>query len=94
MNRRQFLKLLSIGAASVAAPKFIFDTGANLYKYDRERELQEAAQMIADRFAEYVIQAGSITLNYNPLIEASEFVLNVNWCFPSDKGLLGGIWRG
>lgn len=31
MNRRDFLKLLGLGAVTVATPKFIFDYGANLY---------------------------------------------------------------
>jgi hypothetical protein len=33
MNRRDFLKLLSIGAAFVAAPKLIFDMGKNSHIY-------------------------------------------------------------
>lgn len=32
MNRRDFLKILGLGTVTVAAPKFIFDLGANLYK--------------------------------------------------------------
>lgn len=34
MNRRQFLEMLGLGAATLAAPKFIFDVGANLWKQE------------------------------------------------------------
>lgn len=36
MNRRDFLKALGIGVTVAAAPKFIFDIGANLYKIKPE----------------------------------------------------------
>lgn len=36
MNRREFLRFLGVGAVSAAAPKFIFDMGANLYKQRSE----------------------------------------------------------
>lgn len=32
MNRRDFLKMLGLTPVVVAAPRFIFDMGANLYK--------------------------------------------------------------
>lgn len=34
MNRRDFLRMLGIGAAAAVAPKFIFDVGANLHRAD------------------------------------------------------------
>lgn len=39
MNRRQFLQALGIGGAAIAAPKLIFDMGANLWKYTPEWRL-------------------------------------------------------
>lgn len=32
LDRRKFLKMLGIAGLTAAAPKFIFDMGANLYK--------------------------------------------------------------
>lgn len=55
MNRREFLHLMGIGTVSVAAPKIIFDMGANLYKYDRERAVVETAQLIADKMIYYIM---------------------------------------
>lgn len=34
MNRRDFLKMLGVGLPALAAPKFIFDMGANLWRRD------------------------------------------------------------
>ena len=39
MNRRDFIKALSVGAASITAPKFIFDMGANSRIYAPRLEL-------------------------------------------------------
>ena len=74
MNRREFLKLMGITAAGMAAPKLIFDMGANLYKYDKERELQEAAQLVLDKMREYLIQSGSIRLHPSDLIDSTQYV--------------------
>lgn len=38
MDRRSFLQLLGVGAASAAAPKLIFDMGANLWRYGNQIE--------------------------------------------------------
>lgn len=82
MNRRHFLKLLSASAASIAAPKLIFDMGANLYKYDRERELHEAAQLVSDKMLEYLIEAGSVRVRPSDLIDSMEYVM-INYTYPS-----------
>lgn len=55
MNRREFLQKLLAAGAVVAAPKFIFDYGANLYKQktvdylpidDMIKAIQEMNQVI------------------------------------------------
>lgn len=52
MNRRDFLKLLGLGAVTVATPKFIFDYGANLYKRESLIEIPDEDEMLyyADSF--------------------------------------------
>lgn len=41
MNRRTFLKNLGLAGVAVAAPKFIFDVGKNLYRMPEVRVYQE-----------------------------------------------------
>ncbi len=106
MNRRHFLKLLSASAASVAAPRLIFDMGANLYKYDRERESHEAAQLIADKCVEYYFrleadyhkdQNGKILMGVKRVPYAYRYLgssSNGRTIFADEPvGSVGGIWR-
>ncbi|WP_288985297.1 twin-arginine translocation signal domain-containing protein [uncultured Flavobacterium sp.] len=46
MLRRDFLKLLGLGAVTVATPKFIFDYGANLYKRESLIEIPDDDEML------------------------------------------------
>ncbi len=52
MNRREFLKLMGITAAGMAAPKLIFDMGKNSHIYTPQYEAYKLYK-IDDRFAIY-----------------------------------------
>ena len=52
MNRREFLKLMGITAAGMAAPKLIFDMGKNSHIYTPQYEAYKLYK-IDDRFGVY-----------------------------------------
>lgn len=50
MDRRNFLRMLGLGAATVAAPKFIFDMGANLWRQEQAHVFYPTDEDIARLF--------------------------------------------
>lgn len=55
MNRREFLRILSLSAAAATAPRIIFDMGANSHLYVPHTSIYNNTFIIEDlRFSEMV----------------------------------------
>ena len=67
MNRRDFLRMLGIGAATVAAPKFIFDMGKNsrLYTPVDPYEVRSIHCLTMPKDIAYLINLSHIEFNRN-----------------------------